>query len=595
MQSRSFLILLVASSLLADSTSASEIVFDSRGFEDEAADQPPEDWSAFHSRSRPNVKVTPIGANGSRQCVRGVRSNSGGFTALSREFAPQQRVMIEFSFAFSETAGRSLNLWSHEPGGRDASQLNLCIQNGALMQYDGREGAWDTITHDILPSPGPEEPVWHRLRAIIASDHDGIDYWVSKPGEHALPTTPITRRTYRTNLPIGAIDFVSGTRIAPQAWYRIDDLVITGGDDLPMPHPVDPPLETFRLWTGPTLPERAEEIPNARGMRHQTIHRATPEGHKFLHGAAIVHHNGVMYANWANSPVNENGPHETLQGSRSTDGGLTWPEIETIGPGFEGPERHSHGVLFLHHDEVWTIGARFGGGVDGRRFPGLQGEAFVLNVETDRWESRGVVMKNCWPYDEPVMMANGNRITGGQDKHGLPVVAISHGDDLMHWDTVSIPYDRRLKPSYAETTVWAEGERVTAIIRGGGGVAWVSVSEDSGRTWTTALPSNLPMPRSKAYLGKLSNGQLYLLSNFNDRDTLVVSVSEPGESTLSRMYRIRHGQSGPPRYPGKAKSKQWSYPYGYEHDGQLFVVYSIGKEDCGLSVIPIASLSRLNE
>ena len=44
-------------------------------------------------------------------------------------------------------------------------------------------------------------------------------------------------------------------------------------------------------------------------------------------------------------------------------------------------------------------------------------------------------------------------------------------------------------------------------------------------------------------------------------------------------------------FAGAAKGKQWSYPYGYEHDGKLFVVYSIGKEDCGLSVMPIKSLA----
>ena len=32
-------------------------------------------------------------------------------------------------------------------------------------------------------------------------------------------------------------------------------------------------------------------------------------------------------------------------------------------------------------------------------------------------------------------------------------------------------------------------------------------------------------------------------------------------------------------------------PYGYEHDGKLYVVYSVGKEDCGLSVVPIESLA----
>jgi hypothetical protein len=199
-------------------------------------------------------------------------------------------------------------------------------------------------------------------------------------------------------------------------------------------------------------------------------------------------------------------------------------------------------------------------------------------------------MKNCWPYDEPVRLGNGNFITGGQDKDGLPVVAISHGDDFTKWDSILIPFDPRLKPSFAETTVWADDNRVTAVIRGGGGVAWVSTSADAGRTWSRAAASNMPMPRAKAYLGKLSTGQLYLVSNLRNRDTLVISVGEPGAATLNRMWRIRHGKSIPPRFAGHAKSKQWSYPYAHEHDGNLYVVYSIGKEDCGMSVIPIESL-----
>ncbi len=68
-------------------------------------------------------------------------------------------------------------------------------------------------------------------------------------------------------------------------------------------------------------------------------------------------------------------------------------------------------------------------------------------------------------------------------------------------------------------------------------------------------------------------------------------MGRPGAMTLSRMWRIRSGKSVPPRFPGRAKSKQWSYPYGHEHAGKLYVVYSIGKEDCGLSVIPVTSLA----
>ena len=162
----------------------------------------PEQWTPFHSRSAPNVTVECFGAD-SAQCLRGRRSNSGGWTALSREFEPQPRVMIEFSFAFSKTIGRSLNVWTHEPNGKDASQFNICIQNGILMQYDGRTRSWEKITGDVVATKDPEKPVWHRLRAVMDADQSGIDFWISGPlrrqffqsTDHprGLPHTPADR------------------------------------------------------------------------------------------------------------------------------------------------------------------------------------------------------------------------------------------------------------------------------------------------------------------------------------------------------------------------------------------------------------------
>lgn len=584
-------LLCIASMLLAGRLHAADVVFDSGGFEKGIAGELPAGWTAFPQSAKPRFELVNGGTNGSKLSLRGERSESSGLTALSRNFdAPAQRVLIEFSFAFSKTNGRSLNIWTHEPNGKDASQLNLCIQDGALMQFDGRTRTWEVITRKIEPTLDPAKPAWHRLRVIVDSKQPGIDYWISKPGGQDFPHTPITKHAYRTNLSIGALDLVSGRRIAPGAWYLIDDLKVTGGEKLPTPHKVKPLPEELALWTGSPILRDLEKIPFVPGMKHHTVHHPSDDGYKFLHGAAIVHHKGTLYANWASSPKNENGPHETLQGRRSTDGGKTWSDLETIAPGFKGDRRHSHGVLFVHKDELWTICARWGLGTSGKRYLGLKGEAFVLNEQTGKWKSRGAVMDNCWPYDEPMRTANGNFIAGGQDKDGKPVVAISRGDDMTKWDSVLIPYDPQLKPIYAETTVWGEGQRVVAVIRGGLDRAWVATSEDFGRTWSKARPSKMPMPRSKAYLGRLSTGQRYMLSNLRNRDTLVVSVSRPGEKTLSKMWRIRHGKTDAPRFPGKGKFRQWSYPYGYEHDGKLYVVYSIGKEDCGLSVLPIESL-----
>lgn len=362
-----------------------------------------------------------------------------------------------------------------------------------------------------------------------------------------------------------------------------------------------PGEERFQLWSGPEIPKDPGQLPEPAGLITRTIHSPGEKDHKFLHGAAIVHHNGTLFANWANSPRDENSAAEIVLGRRSKDGGETWSAIEVVAPGAEGVKRNSHGVYLPHRNQLWFFCARFGPGPEARgkgpdkakRFSELQAEAFVLNGKTDKWESRGMVMDNCWPYDEPVRMDDGNWITGGQDKNGLPVVAISQGDDFAkEWHSVLIPFDPALKPSHAETTVWAEGKQVIAVIRGGSDVAWVSISNDHGKTWERARASNYSMPRSKAYLGKLSTGQLYLVANLRNRDSMVVAVGKPGEMTLSAMWRIRHGSSKPvPRFEGAAKSPQWSYPYAHEHDGKLHILYSIGKEDCGLSVLPVKALA----
>ena len=351
----------------------------------------------------------------------------------------------------------------------------------------------------------------------------------------------------------------------------------------------------YALWTGPPIPE-VHDIPYLDVVTHVRVHGAVEGEYQFLHGASIVEHKGVLFASWANSPIDENSADEVVRGRRSTDGGLTWSGVEVIAPGFQGTaDRHSHAPFLSHRGRLWSFAARWGVG-PGRPFAGLKAEAFVLNEQTGKWESRGIVGHDCWPCVEPLRMADGNWITAGPDKDATrPGVMISHGDDLLKWDTVRIPVPEGLSISFAETTVIPDGRHLLAIIRPRNPkLALVAESSDLGRTWSPCRVSNYPMSDAKPYAGILSTGQRYLVSNFpakgmSQRDTLAIAVGRPGERTFSRLWKIRFGPSKAP-LGGRAKGRQWSYPYAHEHDGKLYVVYSISKEDCGLSIIPLRAL-----
>lgn len=351
----------------------------------------------------------------------------------------------------------------------------------------------------------------------------------------------------------------------------------------------------YELWSGPPIPE-VQDIPWLDVVTHVRVHAAVEGEYQFLHGASIVEHEGTLFASWANSPVDENSADEVVRCRRSTDGGLTWSEPEVIAPGFpDSPERHSHAPFLSHRGRLWAFVARWGVG-PGKRFAGLKTEAFALDEQTDRWVSRGIVGHDVWPCVEPLRMADGNWITAGPDKDARrPGMMISHGGNLMEWDTVRIPNPKGIPISFAETTVILDGQHLLAIIRPRSPRrALVAESRDLGRTWSPCRVSNYPMSDAKPYAGVLSTGQRYLIANFPaeglpQRHTLVIAVGVPGARTFSRLWKIRFGPSKAP-LGGRAKGRQWSYPYAHEHDGKLYVVYSISKEDCGLSIIPLRAL-----
>jgi len=367
--------------------------------------------------------------------------------------------------------------------------------------------------------------------------------------------------------------------------------------------PEAPKLERFPLWDGGPVPAAAD-TPLLEGVDFVVIEKRQPDvdGWDWLHGAALIRHQDALFACWGRNKGRENTIGEVNHGRRSRDGGRTWSERFVIGPGVTENGKpiwaHSHGVFLSHGGTLWAFLARFGQGKG--RFPGLCMEAFALDETAGEWASRGIVAQGIWPLREPEKMADGNWFVPGCDEDWRAAVAISRGDDLLRWDTVKIPVGGRI---HTEATCWIDGPEITLVMRNESPLdrrnlcAAVSISKDFGRTWSPSIESNLPLAPSKPYAGILSTGQRYLIGNTvrdhgSKRWPLTIAVSRPGHKALSRMWRIRDAVR-----PGEAdaRPRRLAYPHAIEHDGRLYVVYSVGadggnRNSCELAIFPIKQL-----
>ena len=326
--------------------------------------------------------------------------------------------------------------------------------------------------------------------------------------------------------------------------------------------------------------------------------RPDTDGCNWTLGVGLAWHQGKLYASYGFNKGGENTASEEAHARVSEDGGKTWGPPVVIDAGADNLGV-SHGVFLSQGDRLWAFMGAF---YDEKHKTHTR--AYVLDEASGKWEPRGVVVENgFWPMQEPQKMADGNwimagfRVAKGYDVAGnLPAVAISEGDDFTKWDLVVIEAAPQLGGIWGESTVIVEGSRITNIARyGAKPVALVSTSDDDGRTWTPASPSNLPMATSKPYAGTLSTGQRFLActttaDSGGGRTPLTIAVSKPGQPLFSKVYVVRHSVSD--KTPGVSDPRaEFSYPYAIEHDGKLYVGYThkshIANE---LAVIPVAAL-----
>ncbi len=124
---------------------------------------------------------------------------------------------------------------------------------------------------------------------------------------------------------------------------------------------------------------------------------------------------------------------------------------------------------------------------------------------------------------------------------------------------------------------------------------WVTVTKDNGQTWSPPVRCNtLTYSGAKIWAQKLDNGQYALVYNPTDSDArhpLCIATGDDG-ILFDNLVNV-HGEVPPKRFWGREKRPGPQYVRGIiEGNGNppgddLWVVYSVSKEDIWISRIPV--------
>ena len=363
--------------------------------------------------------------------------------------------------------------------------------------------------------------------------------------------------------------------------------------------------QPVELWDSTrALPEKMEDIPPIPYAEYSYVERGEEGEYQYLHETGLEWFGGRLFAGWSNAARDESAPDKKIRGKYSDNGGKTWSEAFTMAPESEGDERREYANLALVDGDLWLFTTRIHSGWS---FADPKLEGFVLEDDAREWSYQGILTDDGFvATDKPKQMDNGRWIIAGMRKRyeddtriGENRIAISEPGDVTSLKVSGIPHPENMRFPFVSFIM--DGSEITAIMRNSKDTfVKLSTSSDYGETWTMAEKTNLPSVAMKPFAGKLSTGQRYFITGYprergdSTRHALVIYVSEPGEEKFSKVWRISRGKPYAMRFEGRGKGpgpSQWSYPKAVEHDGRLYVIYTVNKEDAEMAVIPIEALN----
>jgi hypothetical protein len=221
-----------------------------------------------------------------------------------------------------------------------------------------------------------------------------------------------------------------------------------------------------------------------------------------------------------------------------------------------------------------------------------------VTEDLQHWEHRENICDNVYLFEGPRPTRDGTYMCCGFDYFG------DHHAMVLIWDDPSKLAD---PPRVANVKASRDGvlpEQGTWYQTDDGRI-WMyqrdssiscrlalTCSDNGGKTWSGLRRTDFRNSYSRAFAGRLPDGRCYIVGNnydvLLDRNHLHIALSDDGR-VFDRQYTLVEGDTTR-RVNGRHKEDGYHYPNCYADGDQLFVIYSVNKEDIEVGIVDMSQV-----
>ena len=335
------------------------------------------------------------------------------------------------------------------------------------------------------------------------------------------------------------------------------------------------------------------------------IYRATPETGIYNHHPSLVVFQGKLFACWSNGKEgNEDDPGQRVLYATSSDG-VNWSKFRVLFDPQDKKTESSGAGGFHVHGKTLVAYYTHRKGVPILSLLKADSALYARTTRDGKTWTKPVRIATGSFMESPLRLPSGRLILSGEatgprratKKSRMQLLYSDNPSGLGPWKEGRIE-PAKSKPIGEKIFRWSEpcpfvrlDGAIVAPFRNTSGYFYVSISKDNGVSWSVPQPTNFEDSRARFCTGQLPDGRFYIISNpgpgrsrrygTGNRSLLTISFSKDGK-LFDKAFVLR-GERAVHRFPGQGKANGWQYPHAVIFKNHLCVIYSINKEDIGIT------------